>query len=420
MTKHQSEIPVDIRNVAEKSSIVRLGRSNPASDIKHLSRVVQFSRSDIVDGRHRISLYRFLSDNIPVVHSCVWTWIRLASAAGQYRVDTPAGSLSESKAGERLARLAEKIYAGPNGRRTGLPSLISDIFTSVFRDGYFVGALSTLPGEQGVDRIVPIDSAKIRFADDFGKSGIYFDNGSSTQSLDRPDVYLIPFGPSADSPFGRSLLQAVPFVAYIEQQLIDDMRRSSHNSGFQRLHVKITPPDRMTGESDTAYANRINGYFDATVDMIRSCDVDDNPVTWNNVQIDMIGPERTQSVTNSWFMTHRAMVEEVCAATNLAPFLLGYSYGATTSWSAFKFDVVMRQVRAVQAQVAQFLEWVGNIELSLAGLDARCRFEFDNTFSYQVKDEVAVQSSRIENILKLYQAGLIDAATAKKESCKIL
>ncbi len=420
MTKHQSQTPSDMRAVTGKSSTVRLGRSGAASDLSRLSRVIQFSRSDLVDGRHRISLYRFLSDNIPVVHSCVWTWIRLASAAGQFRVDTSAGSLTESKVSERLARLTEKIFAGPNGRRTGLPSLISEIFTSVFRDGYFVGALSILPGENGVDQILPIDSAKVRFADDSGKSGIYFDDGRSTLSLDRPDVYLIPFAPSADSPFGRSLLQAVPFVAYIEQQLIDDMRRSSHNSGFQRLHVKITPPERMAGESDTAYANRINGYFDATVDMIKSCDVDDNPVTWNNVQIDLIGPERSQAISNSWFMTHRAMVEEVCAATNLAPFLLGYSYGATTTWSAFKFDVVMRQVRAVQAQVAQFLEWVGNIELSLAGLDARCRFEFDNTFSYQVKDEVAVQSSRIENILKLYQAGLIDAATAKKESCKIL
>ncbi len=420
MTNHQSEAQGGVHDIAGKSTTVRLGRSTSATDIGRLSRVVQFSRTDIVDGRHRIPLYRFLSDNIPVVHSCVWTWIRLASAAGQFRVDSSAGSLAESKAGDRLARLAEKVYAGPTGRRTGLPSLISDIFTSVFRDGYFVGALSSLPGGNGVDQIVPIDASKVRFADDSGKSRIYFDDGHSTQSLDRPDVYLIPFGPSADSPFGRSLLQAVPFVAYIEQQLIDDMRRSSHNSGFQRLHVKITPPERMGGESDTAYANRINGYFDATVDMIKSCDVDDNPVTWNNVQIDLIGPERSQAVSNSWFMTHRAMVEEVCAATNLAPFLLGYSYGATTTWAAFKFDVVMRQVRAVQAQVAQFLEWVGNIDLALAGLDARCRLEFDNTFSYQVKDEVAVQSSRIENVLKLYQAGLIDAATAKKESCKIL
>ena len=80
----------------------------------------------------------------------------------------------------------------------------------------------------------------------------------------------------------------------------------------------------------------------------------------------------------------------------------------------------MRQVRAVQAQASQLLEWIGNIDLALAGIDARCRYRFDNSFAYQVKDDVAVQTSRIDNLLKLYQAGLIDAATAKKETWRIL
>jgi hypothetical protein len=184
--------------------------------------------------------------------------------------------------------------------------------------------------------------------------------------------------------------------------------------------VKITPPERMTGESDSAYTDRINRYFDDTIDMIRSCDIDDNPVTWNNVAIEYIGPSRSREVANSWFLTHRAMIEDICAGTNLSPYLLGYSYGATTTWSAFKFDVVMRQVRSVQAEVARFMEWMGNIELALAGLNATCRYRFDNTFAYQAMDQSAIEAGRIDNILKLYNAGLIDEKTAREKAGELL
>jgi hypothetical protein len=63
--------------------------------------------------------------------------------------------------------------------------------------------------------------------------------------------------------------------------------------------------------------------------------------------------------------------------------------------------------------VARFLEWIGNIELGLAGINARCRFVFDNTFAYQAMDRSSVESSRVDNILKLFNAGLMDAEEAK-------
>ncbi len=114
------------------------------------------------------------------------------------------------------------------------------------------------------------------------------------------------------------------------------------------------------------------------------------------------------------------MVEEICAGTNLAPFLLGYSYGATTTWSGFKFDMVMRQVRTVQTQVARFLEWIGRIELAMAGIDASVRFEFDNSFAYQATDEATVVTSRVNNIIKLFEAGLLDKETATSKAGEAL
>jgi hypothetical protein len=154
--------------------------------------------------------------------------------------------------------------------------------------------------------------------------------------------------------------------------------------------------------------------------MIKSCDVDENPVTWDNISIESVGPNNARAVSNSWFMNHRAMIEEICAGTGLAPFLLGYSYGATTSWSGFKFDIVMRQVNSIQAEVATFMEWIGNIELALSGYDMKCRFEFDNTFTYRETEQTDIKSKEVENILKLYQAGLISKEDAMEKSGSLL
>ena len=392
---------------------------SPFRTVDKLGSVLRVSGADIESGRFRILLYRFLTRNVPVVSACIWTWVRLSAAPGKYVIDGRGSGTSERKARERLNRLNDRLYIDALGNRSGAVTLLPDLFVSLYRDGLFGGFLTVLKDGSGIDGFVPVDPARIIRSDD-KKPHLQLEINGRKVDLNRTDFYYLPFNNSASDPFGRSILQSVPFVSYVEQQLVDDMRRSSHNSGYHRLHVKITPPERMTGESDSAYTDRINRYFDDTIDMIRSCDIEDNPVTWNNVAIEYIGPSKSREVANSWFMTHRAMVEDICAGTSLSPYLLGYSYGATTTWSAFKFDIVMRQVRSVQAEVARFMEWMGKIELALAGIDATCRYRFDNAFAYQAMDQSAIETGHIDNILKLYNAGLIDENTARAKAGELL
>jgi hypothetical protein len=150
--------------------------------------------------------------------------------------------------------------------------------------------------------------------------------------------------------------------------------------------------------------------------MIKDCRPDDNPVTWDNVVIDYVGPRNVNTVSNSWSLTYRAMVEEICAGTNLSPFMLGYSYGTTHNWAEFKYDLVMRQVQSVQRQAARFLEWMGNIELALKGLSCRCRYVFDNSVTYMASERADIQKSAVDNVIRLYTAGLISKETASDKA----
>lgn len=396
---------------------------SPARSLRTAGRIenmLKLSGDDISSGRYRTMLYRFLTDNVPIVNACVWTWARLSAAPGRFCVVPGTNETESRRAQERLDSTLERLTPHshqPSGDSTGF---LIDLFTGLYRDGMFGGFLTVKRDGTGIDRFLPVDTARIGTETSSGQRQLVYDLDDRTYRLDRPDYYHLSLGGTTDGWPGRSILKAIPTVAYIEQQLVDDMRRASHNAGFHRLHVKITPPERMAGESDTAFTDRINRYFDNTVSMIRSCDVDDNPVTWDNVAIEFVGPAGGRAVNNGWFQNHRSMVEEICAGTNLAPFLLGYSYGATTTWSGFKFDMVMRQVRTVQIQVARFMEWIGKIDLALAGIDAPVRFEFNNTFAYKATDEAAVSTSRVNNVIKLYEAGLLDKETATTKAGEAL
>ncbi len=403
-----------------KNTTATLGRRDRFTTADKLGAVLKWSYRDVETGRYQRLLYRFLTDNIPVINACVWTWVRLCAAPGEYKLAETVPDALRLRAEKRLEQLSRDIYTNPTGQRVGMRSLLPDLFTSMYRDGIFGGFLTVKSDGSGVDRFVPVDPVDLRVEEHRGDYRLVLDRDSGPVSLDRADFYYLPFNSGIARPFGQSILQAIPFVAYIEQQMVDDMRRTLHNSGYHRLHIKITPPERLAGESDHAFTDRINEYFDSTVHMIKRLDIDENPVTWDNVMVEYIGPDKSREVSNSWFMSHRAIVEDICAGTHLAPYLLGYSYGSTTTWSGFKFDVVMRQVRSVQAQVAQFMEWLGNIDLALAGLDVRCRFVFDNTFAYQAAENLQVQTGRIDNLLKLYQAGLIDEQSAREKIWELL
>ena len=386
--------------------------------VDRIEAMLQLSSSQVRSGHYRVQLYRFLTDNLPLVSACIWTWSRLAAAPGGFRVRSGSSTNTE-RAEEVLRALTDRVVGGADGQLGGMTSFLLDLFQGLFRDGHFGGFVTVAPDGSGIDRFVPIDVADLRMDEE--KHGLLLlEREDGTVRLDRPDFCHLRLNEGPAAPLGRSVLQTIPFVSYVEQQLVDDMRRSSHNAGFHRLHVRITPPDRMAGEADSAYVSRINDYFDSTVKMIRSCDVDENPVTWDNVEIESIGPHSSQTQTNRWFMNHRAMVEEICTGANLAPFLLGYSFGETSSWATLKFDLVMRQVCTVQAQVARLLKLLGDIELALRGVPGECDWVFDNNLSYQAGASATIQAQRLDSILKLHTAGLLDDSAAREKVSELL
>ncbi len=383
--------------------------------------VMEWKGGEVSIPQFRLNLYRFLRDNVPLLSSCIWTWSRLASAPGKYEIIGDLSDSEQSAAEESLRRMSLSVFPFKFQKMAGYESFLPFLFSTLFTDGAFAGFVILESDAGGIDRFVPVESGNIVSRSDHkGGRRLVYSSGDKELRLDSDDFYYLGLDTDQQSGLGQSILKSISFMAYIEQQLIDDMRKAVHNAGYHRLHVQITPPDKMSGEADNAYVNRVNEYFDETVSMIRGCSPEDNPVTWDNVKIEYVGPRNVTGVGNSWFMNHRTMVEEICAGTNLSPFMLGYSYGTTHNWAHFKYDLVMRQIVSVQRQTARFLEWLGNIELALKGFDCRCQYEFDNSLSHNALDLTQVKEKNIESLLKLYEAGLIDKEQAIKKVGRLI
>lgn len=402
----------------DKSGIIAMMKEN-----SRLAKSLVFHSGDWKDSRFGVRLYRFMAESIPLVNSVIWTWSRLAAAPGEFILSDSCNRLENQVATTILDNLFSRINRVNLGRSGTEEDLLHPFFQSLFLDGMVLGLLELERDLSGVAAFRFFDPARteVKLSSSGEVSVIeHLDNSERVHS--GPDLFFYALNADLSNPFGRSILKAVPFVSYVEQQLVDDMRRAVHNAGYHRLHIKITPPERREGETDDAYVSRANNYFDNTVSMIKDIEPEENPVTWEDVAIEYIGPSNQGGGTrgNNWYISHRAMVEEICSGTHLAPFLLGYSYNATTNWAQFKYDLVMRQVCSVQNAAVNFLNWLANIELSLKGFSLTAGWKFDNKVSALAREQTDIKKVEAGYIIDLYSAGLIDRDTAADRAARLV
>lgn len=373
-------------------------------------------QSSFYDNSFRIKLYRFLRDNIPVLNSAIWTWTRICASPGHVELKGRKEPALLDRAAEVIKDLDRRIYQHSFQKFGGTDALLSQFFGSLFTDGAVCGELVLSPSRDRVDKFYFIDPSTVRFKLADGK------NWEPIQEVDDSAVKLNPHStfylgldPDTDDPRGKSILGSVPFVARVEQRLLEDMQKTMHNAGYHRLHVKIKPPDRFSGESEENYLSRANKYFEDTVDMMKEIAPEDNPITWEDVQIEYIGPSGHLSSSHYWYINHKALIEDICAGVHLDPFILGYSYGPAQSWAQCKYELVLRNVISIQSWAKRFLEWIHNIELALQGIDLECIHHFDNRKFFGMLEQREAERIQLENVIRKKEAGFINQDQAKRE-----
>ncbi|MCK4856651.1 MAG: hypothetical protein KAT58_01665 [candidate division Zixibacteria bacterium] len=415
-SKLQNRWPLLVGRLATKSKSGRTERPSYPARLKSFTidaggnHPYQFQTQ-----RARLELYRFLRDNVPILSSVVWTWVRLCAARYEYKLEREHSGAVDRQVAEVLRELDSRIYHNGVMKRGGFKELLLQFFESLFTDGAICGELQLMPSRSRIDRFMFADMKTIEVTPEKSENHVYQVTDDSKTRLNNQSLFYYGLGALPGTVIGKSLLAAVPFVARVEQTLVSDMHRTMRNSGYQRIHVKVTPPAKRGDETEDDYVSRANSYFDDTVTMMKDFGPDKNPVTWDDVKIEYIGPSARVSTSNAWYLTHKAMIEDICAGTHLAPFMLGYAYGTTHNWAQFKFELVQRQVETVQNAACALLDWIANVELALAGLDARVRYSFRNRLPMGLTDRAAAEKIQLENIVTKLNNNLITRDQALDE-----
>jgi len=211
------------------------------------------------------------------------------------------------------------------------------------------------------------------------------------------------------NPYGRSMLRSIPFVVKIQQRLMEDMAKATHNAGWSKLHVKYVPEDRQRGESAEAYGRRIEGNFEKLREKLSGLEADQNLVTYDNVGVEVLrGDQRSQV----FYDNHKAIEEQVITGMHLMPILLGRNYGTTETYGTAQFEIVNRQVEAVNRSVKRILERLYNFELALMWGSARAKVRMRSNRTVDVLREAQARSREIDNAVRLRDEGFLDHAGA--------
>ncbi|OGC92770.1 MAG: hypothetical protein A2W25_13785 [candidate division Zixibacteria bacterium RBG_16_53_22] len=405
--------PLPSGNLARKVKIIRpaIGREKAGAGLRSGQAEINFP----ADYGHyeRITLYRFLRENIPIVNGAIWVWARLCAGPMEFTVRGDDSTRNAVALKSHLEKLNVILASSRYGRFGGLDRLCDLFFSSLFVDGAFAGGLQ-LDSDGRLLGFAPCDIRSLSFERDskIGAWNIFLESGGQRSLLDPASFIYVPLDEDVIDPRGKSVLQSVGFVSRIEQKILDDMQKAQEKAGYNRLHVVIKKPERRMGETESAYIERANGYFDDTVTLFSGIRPSDSAVTWDDVEIKTISPEG--GAGSSWYLSHRAIVEDICAGVHLDPFMLGYSYSSTQTWARFKYELVLREIVSVQKLAVRFFEWLVNGYLDNVGAGFLVDIGFDNDRVYSLLEQYRTEQKEVERVADLFKAGLLSREEARE------
>ncbi|MDP8228351.1 MAG: hypothetical protein P9M15_02735 [Candidatus Electryoneaceae bacterium] len=363
------------------------------------------------NGGNRCDFYRWMRDTIPILSAGVWAWVRLCA--------TPMTRVIEGNDSERqratqiLSDLDQRILESPYGRGSGLTKLTEAYFLELFTTGRFAGEIIQGKDERSIDHFRFVDPYFVSW--EHGEQGWipYITDDDDKQYKFDPNLFFYGvLGNDLSNPLGIEPMACIPFVTEIEQLMLEDMARSSHNAGIPRLQIKISRPERYSWEGDKEYVNRANSYFQDVVGEFQHLEPDDNIFTWSDVEVAVVGQSGAQT---AFRLNREQVIEDVITGMRLFPWMLGRTHKTTQNWVQSQFDLLMLVVANHQKSGADLVNWICNTELRLRDVQATVSHRFDSHPDPFHLERVRAQKVEIENIDTKVRRGYISKDVGARE-----
>lgn len=348
-----------------------------------------------------LRVYRYLRDNIPDISDAVWTWKRLCQTGFDVEIESASSDVAAARAKRLIAALDARMNSGDRG----VEGLLDIFYTSLFTYGAAALEMVLTRNREQIWDVVPVDVWTIRFRREGGALQAYQMQDGVAVPLPMDRFIYVGLDRDGTNPYGRSMLRALPFVVKIQQRLLEDMAKATHNAGWSKLHVQYTGEERQRGESVEAYRERMSAGLRSLSEGLGGLQTDQNLVTFDNVNVSLL---RGDQQARGFYENHKAVEEQVITGMHLMPILLGRNYGTTETYGTAQFEIISRQVNAVNRSVQKILERLYNFELALMWGQASAKVKMRENRTVDVLREAQARQVEIENALRLREAGVID------------
>ncbi len=363
-------------------------------------------------GNNQGDFYRWLRNRVPIISTGVWTWVRLCATELFRTVEGPVDA--RERAAGLLDELDARILESPYGRGSGFTKLTEGMFLELFTVGKMAGEAVLTADGKGVDHFRLLDPYRVEWEHtETGWMPFVHDPGDARRErIDAERFFYAVLGTDLTNPSGVEPLACIPFVVEVEQLMLEDMARSSHNAGTPRLQVKIARPERFNWENDFEFASRANTYFKDVVSEFGNLEPDDNIFTWSDVEVTMVG---VSGVSNQWRLSREQVIEDVVTGLRLFPWVLGRTHQTARNWVQTQFDLLMEMVRAHQKHGADLIDWLGNLELRLKGVSATVQHRFDSHPDPFRLDRARATALELRNIDFKVEKGYLSREDGERE-----
>lgn len=347
-----------------------------------------------------LDVYRHLRDSIPDISDAVWTWKRLCQTGYDIAVLDESSVVAKGRAERLLDGLNRRV----NGGDRGMDGLLDVFYTSLFTYGAAAMEIVLTPSRESIHDIVPIDVWTIRFRREAGKLQAYQLHDGELIKLPMERFIYVGMDKDGTNPYGRSMLRSVPFLVKIQERLIEDMAKATHNAGWPKLHVSYAPDERVRGESPEAYSARIESTFDGLKDTLEGLEADQNLVTYDNVSVELVQGNQQAQI---FYENHKAIEEQVITGMHLMPILMGRNYGTTETYGTAQFEIINRQVEGVNRSVKRILERIYNFEVAMMWGEARVKVGMRHNRTVDVLRDADARGREIDNAIRLRDEGYL-------------
>lgn len=342
----------------------------------------------------------YLRDAVPDISDAVWTWKRLC----QTGYDIEICEASSEVAAVRARRLLDALNARVNGGDRGMDGLLDVFYTALFTYGAAAAEIVLSQSREQIWDVVPVDVCSIRFKREDGRLQAYQVHAGREIPLPMERFIYVGMDRDGTNPYGRPMMRSLPLVIKIQQRLLQDMAKATHNAGWSKLHVQYTPEERQRGETAEGYQERIGRNFETLRERLSGLETDQNLVTFDNVKVALVRGDQHAHV---FYENLKALEEQIITGMHLMPILMGRNYGTTETYGTAQFEIVNRQVRSVNRSVKRMLERLYNFELALMWGEARAKVHMRQNRTVDVLKEAQARGKEIENVARLRGEGLV-------------